>query len=270
MVRSPRAARATRRCGRRRGADGAHGRHRHPDDPCPGRRALGPLRNVVVARRTLLKGEIVGRDDVGVLARHVGQEPNDVLTDPARGNRTRDHGRRRARCTTATCQRERGSRRNERRAQRRRARRSRWSTPAAWCRKSVRSSTCTRRSVRRRTRATPTLTTTAQRSWRAVPGCYVSTIPRPTSRAWTRHRRRRTRASCSSSRRRKTADIASAVAGGVMTVAIAPVEDAVLRRPLAIAAACVGVIAFALMLAAPAASASTVHLTPAQTRAARR
>ncbi|HEY3831855.1 MAG TPA: undecaprenyl-diphosphate phosphatase [Acidimicrobiia bacterium] len=42
-----------------------------------------------------------------------------------------------------------------------------------------------------------------------------------------------------------------------------------LRRPLAIVAACVGVIAFALMLAAPAASASTVHLTPAQTRAAR-
>jgi Flp pilus assembly protein CpaB len=46
--------------------------------------ALGPVHTVVIARRTLLKGEIVGRADIGVVARHAGQEPSDVLTDPTR------------------------------------------------------------------------------------------------------------------------------------------------------------------------------------------
>ncbi|HEY1737519.1 MAG TPA: SAF domain-containing protein [Acidimicrobiia bacterium] len=45
--------------------------------------SLGPVRNVVVAKRTLLKGEIVERADIGVVARHAGQEPRDVLADPA-------------------------------------------------------------------------------------------------------------------------------------------------------------------------------------------
>ncbi|HEY3831856.1 MAG TPA: SAF domain-containing protein [Acidimicrobiia bacterium] len=46
--------------------------------------SLGPVRNVVMARHTLLKGEIVGRADIDVVGRHTGQEPRDVLTDPAR------------------------------------------------------------------------------------------------------------------------------------------------------------------------------------------
>ncbi len=46
--------------------------------------ALGPLRGVVTARRTLLKGAIVGPGDIRIVARHTGQEPARVLTAAAR------------------------------------------------------------------------------------------------------------------------------------------------------------------------------------------
>ena len=169
-------------------------------------RALGPLRNVVVAQRTLLKGEIVGRDDVGVLARHAGQEPNDVLNDPARaiGRAITVDVARGAPLLRANVSAGRAGTSGALTGDERVVRvvDAGGLVPEVGAIVDVYATFGSTAGVSTTDSNNDSDTNGATLVAR-VPGYFVSTTHRPTSRAWTRHRRRRTPASFSSSRHRK-------------------------------------------------------------------